>query len=229
MKKNKSSSVTAIDKIQTYLHHIYISYFIKRVPFTYDKVVTGLSAVDLPYFSARLYQEIKLLDEAIGSYHAEKSLEIGAGYARLTPWIAQHSSNHYAVEPESQFLEKDLTLYPNSSYPNIHFYHAKSQDLPFPDSYFDLVIAWTVLQHLPPTELPKAAKEIKRVCKPNSIIILGELVKTDTYITPPIGTWLYNFKEWKDLFSPWTLVRCRERKLETTFKDFAGYVMRFEK
>ena len=122
-------------------------YIRKRVPFAYEQVVGGwgINGAGLPHFSARLYREVKLLERAIGSYCAERSLEIGCGYGRLTPWIAEHSKQHYAIEPESALLNDAKKLYPN-----VHFYQAKAQKLPFPSSYFDLSVSWTVLQHIPP-------------------------------------------------------------------------------
>jgi len=128
------------------IKYFYYLYVIKRIPFTYEEVASGwgIKGAGLPHFSARLYREVKLLNEAIGSYHAKRSLEIGCGYGCLTPWIAEHSDQHYAIEPEIALLDNAKKLFPN-----INFYQAKAQKLPFPDSHFDLIISWTVLQHIP--------------------------------------------------------------------------------
>jgi len=203
------------------LKYIFNFYIRKRVPFTYEEVVSGwgIKGAGLPQFSARLYKEVKLLNKAIGSYHAKRSLEIGCGYGRLTPWIAEHSDQHYAIEPESVLLNDARRLYPY-----VYFFQAKAQKLPFPNCYFDLCISWTVLQHIPPKELAKAVTEIKRVCAPEAIIILAEEEgekRGSTY-------WFHTVKEWKDLFLPWKLTWCTERKIEETFKGSAGLIMRFE-
>ncbi|MFX0138259.1 MAG: class I SAM-dependent methyltransferase [Candidatus Hodarchaeota archaeon] len=205
----------------------------KRVPFTYDSVVTGLgtkitksnssSFKQLPYFSARLYREVKLLKEAIGTYHAKKSIEIGCGYGRLTPWIAEHSDQHYAIEPEYALLNAAKKLYPK-----VNFFQTKAQKLPFPDSYFDLCVSWTVLQHIPPKELIKAVSEIKRICKPNAIIILTEAVRKKKRVDR-LGYWEYTLQEWVKLFSPWKITFSTLRKLEEPHKAAAGLVMRFER
>ena len=161
---------------------------------------------------------MKLLNQAIESYHAKRSLEIGCGYGRLSPWIADHSEQHYAIEPESVLLRDAKQLYSN-----IHFYQAKAQKLPFPNCYFDLCVSWTVLGHILPKELTKAVREIKRVCTPRAIIILAEGVggkKTEGY-------WEYTLEEWMQLFSPWRLTWYTEREVEGALK--AGLVMRFER
>jgi len=194
----------------------------KRVSFDYESVAGAVAGgKGLPNFSARIYREVKLVTEAIGSYHAKRSLEIGCGYGRLTPWIAEHSDQHYAIEPEPVLLNDAKKLFPNVS-----FYQAIAQKLPFPNCHFDLCVSWTVLQHVPPKELTKAVTEIKRVCAPEAIIILGETVGEKGGGAP---TWQHTLKEWEDLFSPWKLTRCTERKLEETFKGYAGLVMRFER
>lgn len=204
------------------LKRIFNVYIRKRTPFTYEGVVDGwgVKGAGLPSFSARLYKEVKLLNEAIGNYHAKRSLEIGCGYARLTPWIAECSDQHYAIEPESILLNDASGLYSN-----INFRQAKAQKLPFPNCYFDLCVSWTVLQHIPPRELIKAVAEIKRVCVPEAIIILAEGI--GKVISE--GYWGHTLEEWKELFLPWKLTWYTERKIKEPFNDYDGLVMRFER
>ena len=201
--------------------YILYTHIRKRVPFTYQEVAGGwgLKGAGIPRFSARLYREVRLLNEAIGSYHAKRSLEIGCGYGRLTPWIAEHSDQHYAIEPEPVLLNDARKLYPN-----IWVYQAKAQKLPFPNCYFDLCVSWIVLQHIPPKELTKAVIEIKRVCAPEAIIILAEGVGK----TVGTGvTWERPLEEWKDLLLPWKLNWCSERKID--IDNMFPLVMRFER
>jgi SAM-dependent methyltransferase len=200
----------------------YNNYIRKRVPFTYEGVVGGwgVKGAGLPHFSARLYKEVKLLNDAIGGYHAKRSLEIGCGYGRLTPWLTEHSDHHYAIEPESVLLNDAKKLYPD-----VRFHHAKAQKLPFPDNYFDLCVTWTVLQHIPPKELAKAVAEIKRVGTSDAVIILAELVEGKGEGS---RTWPHVLEEWKNRFSPWKLSWCKKRIVEETNKGESGLVMRFE-
>ena len=198
-------------------------YLRKRMPFSHNQVVGGVSG--LPEFSARIYNEVKLFQKAIGNYRSTRSLEIGCGYGRLTPWIADHSNEHFAVDPESRLLQDTRKLYPN-----VHLHQSKAQNLPFSDNYFDLCVSWTVLQHIPPEELPKACKEIKRVLKSNAIIILAEETRKKHPVTRQT-TWARSPKEWENLFTPWKLMWKTKRKLEEPFEGhegYAGMVMRFK-
>lgn len=210
----KDSIMKGIKKPHRIPRYIFYTYIRKRVPFTYKEFLGGR---EISVFSARLYREVKLLNEAIENYHANRSLEVGCGYGRLTPWIAEHSDQHYAVEPESATLNDAKKLYPN-----IHFYQAKAQKLPFPNCYFDLCVSWTVLEHIPPKELTKAVAEIKRVCTPEATIILAEGVGKSS----STSYWERPVEEWKDLFLPWKLVWRMVRNVDPVAR---GLVMRFER
>ena len=187
--------------------------------FTHKEVVTGVS--NYAEFSSRLYMEVQLLKKALKDYSAQRSLEVGCGYARLTPWIAEYSKEHHAVDAESKLLKDAQMLYPR-----VQFHKATVQNLPFPNNYFALCVSWTVLQHIPPEELPRAVREMKRVLKANGIFIMAE--ETDNITA--LDTWGHSLEEWKELLSPWKLVWHTERKVGTThYRKYAGMVMRFER
>jgi len=205
-------------------HRIKLAYVLRvqrRTPFSFDEVVSiwNVKGSHLPHFASRLYREVKLLNDALGNYHVERSLEIGCGFGRLTPWIAEYSDHHYAVEPEVRLLHDAERLNPK-----VRFHRALAQALPYPDRYFDLCVTWTVLQHIPPSEIKKAIGEIKRVCKPGAVIILAEgvgLRRSENY-------WERALKEWVVLMYPWKLIWHVERKIEETFQGSAGLVMKFQ-
>lgn len=148
-------------------------------------------------FSCRLYEEVQLLKKALRNYNAKHSLGIGCGYGRLTPWIVDHSDAHYAVDPESKFLNDARRLYPK-----VVFRQAVAQSLPFPDDYFDLIVSWTVLQHVPPEGISDAVREIKRVAESSAVIILAEATEYADHST----YWEHSVEEWKNFFAPWKLV-----------------------
>lgn len=203
------------------LRKFYRTRVIKRVPFDYMGVSTwwGVGGAGLPHFASRLYREVKLLQKALRGVYVEKSLEVGCGYGRLTPWIMEHSQEHYAVEPEKKLLKDAEALNPKAK-----FYNAKAQNLPFPDGFFDLCVTWTVLQHVPPNELGKALAEIKRVMKKTGIIVATEGVG----LHKGENVWFYAMEDWKRFFKPWVLTQQFERILEETAGPDEGIVMRFE-
>ena len=193
----------------------------KRVPFSHESVVSDCSgqASYLPAFSSRLHKEAKLLQQAIGDYEADKSLEIGCGFGRLTPWIMEYSMEHYAVEPE-----KNLFNDAKQQNPQARFYNIAAQKLPFPNNFFDLCVSWTVIQHMPPNEQIKSIEEIKRVAKKTAVLIVAE--ETGTYEGNTV--WMRPVENWVELFKPWQLVWQTDRILEETARNPQGKIMRFE-
>ena len=89
------------------------------------------------------------------------TLEIGAGlgehleYEKLTP---QQEREYYSLE-----LRENMCAEIRNRYPRVQALLGNCQDqLPFPDDYFDRVLAIHVLEHLP--NLPAAVAEMYRVC-----------------------------------------------------------------
>lgn len=192
-----------------------------RVTFDHKRVAGnwGFKGAGLPHYSSRIFKEVHLFHEAIEDLQAHRSLEIGCGYGRLTPWIAEHSEEHYAVEPEKELFENATMLNPQ-----IKIFNVSAQKLPFPDDYFDLCISWTVLQHIPSGELlQEAINEIKRVCNEHSVIIIAEGIGSNQ--SPRY--WERSIDEYSELFSPWRLSWQKERQLEETFTGNGGLILKF--
>ena len=97
-----------------------------------------------------------------------RTLEIGIGigehlaYERLSP---EQMSNYYGLDIRSNMVE---TL--QRAYPAVHALVGDCQQRqPFPDGYFDRIIAVHVLEHLP--NLPAALRELKRLCNPQTGVL----------------------------------------------------------
>jgi SAM-dependent methyltransferase len=131
-----------------------------------------------------------------------RSLEIGCGFGRLSPYIAEHFEQHTAVDINNWAVSEA-----GQFYPGISFSVASATELPFPDHSFDTVITWTVLQHIPNALVGKALSEIKRVAKPKSLIILCEAT---LYAGKPEKEWQHThdrFPEfYAEAFSPRSLI-----------------------
>ncbi len=189
------------------------------------RVVGDGVSENLPLFGTRLFYEVSLLEKILDNFMAQKSLEIGCGYARLTPWIANHSKEHYAIEPTKKLYDWAKLLYPE-----VQFTQASCDKIPYPDNYFDLVITWTVLQHIPPGRFKKSIEEIKRVVKNDGILVITEFTQKTS---DPTTTWGHSIEEFSLLFQPKKLIDHFERKTEPftpfhTVKPYhMGEVMKF--
>jgi ubiquinone/menaquinone biosynthesis C-methylase UbiE len=55
---------------------------------------------------------------------------------------------------------------------NVRFLAASAGELPFPDKSFEVVIAFQILEHLPPDRVPAFLREIKRVIRKGGLLLL---------------------------------------------------------
>lgn len=147
-------------------------------------------------FSSKLYYEVqairKNLNEFLPKNPVKNSLEIGCGYGRHSPWIAEFSKNHYAIDPNEEVLSKA-----KEQYPHIHFRNVSAQSMAFPDNYFDFVLTWTVLQHIPPKSIKSVAEEINRVNSDKGILIAAEDTKA---VDEGPKCWGRSKAQYEDLF-----------------------------
>jgi ubiquinone/menaquinone biosynthesis C-methylase UbiE len=123
-------------------------------------------------FAAKLSYEATALRRLLRHYTDDpirRSLEIGCGYGRLSPWIANVSENAHAIDPNEKAIDEART-----QYPDIDFRTELVQNTSFADGAFDVVVSWTVLQHVPPDSIRSACDEIQRVTAENGVVVLAE-------------------------------------------------------
>ena len=133
-----------------------------------------VEATDPASLLCRHYYEVTQLRRCLGLIAEQdvkpgRSLEIGCGFGRLSPYIAEHFEQHTAVDINTWAVSEASRFYPKVS-----FSVASATELPFPDHSFDAVLTWTVLQHIPNSLVGNALSEINRVANPKSLIILCE-------------------------------------------------------
>jgi SAM-dependent methyltransferase len=171
------------------------------------------SAGSLADFSAKQYYEVEtinqIVENRISNTPVEKSLEIGCGYGRLSPWIARHSASHNCVEPNGEAIDEA-----KSHYSDIEFYEGLVQEMPFDDGSFQLGVSWTVLHHIPPETIREACEEINRVMSSDGILILAESTRKDNW---PTG-WGRSVEQYADLLDM-NVLETMPKPVEPTFDD----------
>lgn len=112
------------------------------------------------------------------------------------------------------------------------FENTSYDDLPFFDNYFDLVITWIVLQHIPPRRFKKSIEEIKRVLKDDGVLVIIEFIdKSSSSAT----TWGHSIEKYSSYFYLKKLIEHFERKVEnfTSFHavkpNSMGEIMKYVK
>jgi SAM-dependent methyltransferase len=133
------------------------------------------TASDRAEFSGNLYVEIttiqRLLDDFLPEQQVSRSLEIGCGYGRQSPWLAEFSKHHCGLDIDATALRKA-----DIQYPFIDFTSGMGQNIPFDSDSFDFVFTWTVLMHVSEDTISAVADEIRRVTKHEGLVMITECV-----------------------------------------------------
>ncbi len=125
-------------------------------------------------FAARLDVGLRLLDGWAAKFG--RVLEVGYGSGLLLPTLASltgpsgHSELHgLDREPPPEGLLETLDRLGTHA----TLRQGELAQLPYADGYFDLVVAFSVLEHLRPAELPAALSQLARVCSNNGHLLVG--------------------------------------------------------
>lgn len=104
-------------------------------------------------------------------------LDVGAGrchWAKLIAPYLKENAKVVALDNDKKWVNESSNQKPFFEERKIDFYYleSKADDLPFEDNSFEVVTCQTLLIHVPNPE--EVLKEMKRVLKPNGIIICAE-------------------------------------------------------
>lgn len=161
-----------------------------------------------PELSARIYREARQLDDLVGDRQYSRSLEIGCGYGRLAGWIAAYAGDSVGIDPDGAALRTART-----HYPDVGFVESVAQNLPFEDDSFDLLVSWGVLQHVPPADIDRVTREIRRVSTADATVVLCEMTSGE----PGRASWPRSRTVYERLLAPLEFVDRTDRPAERTF------------
>ena len=148
---------------------------------------------------ARHNYEIRRIANALDGNRAKRSLEVGCGFGRLSLTIAEQSDAHTAID-----INRDALDLAQACYPKIDFQYGSVESIPFKDATFDLLVTWTVLQHIRPERIDRACSEVVRVLAPGATVLLCE--ETARPNESRGHAWHRTVYDYERLFSPLTLV-----------------------
>lgn len=179
-------------------------------------------------YAARNFYEIRQLKQIIEEkcIEADKVLEIGCGYGRLTPWLQEFTEAEQAVgiDHDREGIEKAKAQYPDNSFEwKVIGAEEISEEL---EEEFDIILSWTVMQHLSEELMQKAAEGIKKVLSENGYLIIAE--ESKKYGAEHM--WGRSLEEYSKLFENLELISSKGRELEPSYGNFSegGSVMVFK-
>jgi SAM-dependent methyltransferase len=143
-------------------------------PWTFEEVVD----VTYPAFALRTYLEQRDVRSYFSRISSNQRIgsacEIGCGFGRMTVVLSEFASHVVGFERQPEFVDEARRLHPD-----IEIHRINSLDtLPVANGAFDVVLTFTVLQHLIDAAAVRAIGEIKRILRPSGFVLLCE--ETDT-------------------------------------------------
>lgn len=147
-----------------------------------DRINEKLSAVDAAgqWGSAKLVPQIcrKIL-EKIDSGNEDIILEIGCGSGVLGNFL-KNKGQYFGMDISFEMLRKFQHEYNMER--KYFLIQGDSEKLPFPDNSFSIIVLNGVIMYLHGNVLEKTMREIKRICKSDSIIFVGDnILPSDIY------------------------------------------------
>ena len=143
-----------------------------RDPKGYAKSYEGISP-DAHFFNMRLKRVSELIPELSGG----KVLDVGCGPGLISAAIIGKGADYYGVDVSSQMVEECIRRYGQGG--RYMFSEGRGEELPFIDSYFDLVLCLGALEYMQDVET--VIKELSRVVKKNGYVIVSMLNKKSPY------------------------------------------------
>lgn len=97
-------------------------------------------------------------------------LDFGCGMGRLTRALGKRFGEAWGVDISERMIEAAKEA--NRNHGGCHFVVNRERDLKqFPDSHFDLVLSFKVLQHVPKDVIPSYIAEFVRVLRPGGLLL----------------------------------------------------------
>ena len=133
--------------------------------------------------------------ELVGKYYkpGDRILDLGCGPASLWPYWKELPE---AGKLAGVDLSDGMIAEAKKRYPDDEFVIGRAHEIPFPTGSFDIVIASSVLHHIPDTHLEGAMEEIVRVMDEHGILIGREPIGEGQFGTKPgwLSAALMNFR-----------------------------------
>lgn len=133
----------------------------------------GLHDAKGPDLAVRTVYEARLLQRAFRTcltFEADVGAEIGCGYGRLTPVLADFCHSVVGFEREPLLVQKATAIHRDASFvrvPNLW-------SLPVPASSIDVLFSFTVLQHMSTEHVGSTLREVDRVLSDRGVAVLVE-------------------------------------------------------
>jgi len=188
--------------------------------------------VDGPRAIMRAYLEQRDVRELVAGVAREAPIaaacDVGCGFGRLTPVLAEFAERVVGFEREPDLLHAARSLQPSIDFRQVE----TLSKLPADDASFTFGLVFTVLQHVPEPEVQAVIDELRRIVSPIGHLLLCEETddtleagdKAQAHLGYTRGRPVTTYEAW---FSPWRLVATSHRAIEPGYPraDVGTYML----
>lgn len=134
-----------------------------------------LGAIDLPMVSCRQYFSMtERVIDLLSLNSEDQILNIGCGVGLFEEIVSQSVNKCVGLDFAWSMVKKARIR--NAKTKNTFFLQASGTSLPFVEGYFNKILCHGVVLYLSNEEVQQLLKEIKRVARPSSLILICEFV-----------------------------------------------------
>ena len=108
-----------------------------------------------------------------------RTLDVGCGQGRHAIYLAQNGFCAYGVDYIERAIKEAKQNAKEQGIENIEFEEMDVLKLNFPDSFFDIVVDWSVIDHIKPKDWFVYTSGISRVLRSGGYLILSEFSSND--------------------------------------------------
>jgi len=112
---------------------------------------------------------VKRVSELLSDFKSGNVLDVGCGPAKIGNTFRDRPIKYYGVDISDEMIRECKDTFGHD--PQFHFSLGRIEELPFPASYFDVVLCLGAFEYLPKGHI--AMREIARVLKPKGTIIVS--------------------------------------------------------
>ncbi len=126
-----------------------------------------------------------------------RGLDLGCGQGRHTFLMAENRIEAYGIDYSERAIQDARAEATKRGLNSIHFTAGDILQLPYEADFFDVIIDWSVLDHVKPEDWGKYRDEVMRVLKNGAHIILGEFSANDERVKGKAE----NYSDREDIYS----------------------------
>ena len=162
--------------------------------FLYDSIMKN--SIFPKKFGGDINLHYKILSNELEGVHDKRVLELAAGSGSAVNFLP-NDNQYTGTDISSGLLKKAVKKLRSAGFKNAEFYIASTDDLPFDDNLFDVVLCILSLNFF--SDQKKALVEIKRVAAPEALFVCTVPVPERNKMKSAIRGTLYSEKQLEEL------------------------------